>query len=314
MNLIKLKDIIKPNDDFFNQYLKGKYAYWVHMRYIVPFDLMKHEGYVACEVDINKLLKQEDGTYPIPYGVPYKDIYEEGMERYVDKYETDNVNNIIKYRLKNQFTADSNITIDELKKFRTWLATQLLLFDTNNLGEQLNSIYSEEETHVLTYYKKGMYDDVIKYLSVFGSMENVLQNINSSSCGCNADLSSLYNLSLTTCDPLSIYKKNIYERMVQMFSTVRFWGQFPKEFILEFKKYIDNIIKCNFKLTKSPYVSDYADCGCNDNDDQENMIAILNRLSNALKYIADGNLLGRKNYIYDAFHDWSVYLYELMEW
>ena len=32
MNIIKLKDVIMPNDipqaEYFNKYLKGKYAYW----------------------------------------------------------------------------------------------------------------------------------------------------------------------------------------------------------------------------------------------------------------------------------------------
>lgn len=314
MNIIKLKDIIKPNDELFNSYLKGKYAYWVHMRYIVPFDFMKHEGYVECELDIKQLLLKEDGTLPKPFGAPYIDVYKEDMFPYIDMYETDRANSVIKYALLNGYTPDSNITIEELKKFRTWLATNLLLFDVNNDGEPL---YNENDIHVLKYYKGGMYDDVVKALSTFGgnNESNVtLEQLGQSTCGCSSDLSSLYNLSVNVCDSMTIYRKNIYTHMVEMFSKIDFWSQFPSPFILEFKKYIDNIIKCNFKLTKSQYISEYADCGCINNDEQADMIAILKRLSQSLQYIADNNTIGNKNYINDSLRDWSSRLYELMEW
>lgn len=315
MNIIKLKDINKQGDTFFNKHLKGKYAYWVHMRYIVSFDHMRHEGYVACEEDIDKLLIKEDGTYPKPFGAPYIDIYNSDIVPYIDIYETDKANCIVKYRMQNEYATDCNITIDELKKFRTWLATQLLRFDQDNLGNQSNIIYDNKETHVLEYYKNGMYDDVVKYLSVFGQSEVALSNIETSSCGCgNNNLSSLYNSSLSTCDALFIYRKNIYKKMVEIFSNIDFWNQFPKEFILEFKKYIDNIIKCDFKLSQSSYISDFIDCGCSNIDDQSLLQTILKRLSESLQYIAEGQLMGHKNYIADSFKEWSEKLYEIMEW
>ena len=34
----------------------------------------------------------------------------------------------------------------------------------------------------------------------------------------------------------------------------------------------------------------------------------------ALIYGMDENISGKKKYITDAFNNWSVYLYELMEW
>lgn len=316
MNIIKLKDIIKPNDDFFNNHLKGKYAYWIHMRYIVPLSLMGHEGYVACEEDVNKLLKKEDGTYPKPYGVPYIDVYDCDITPYVDICATEKANNIMFYYMQNNYVTDSNITLDEIKKFRTWLASQLLKFDQNNLGEQKYTIYTDQETHVIQYYANGMYDNIIKYLTFFGSTINDL-NINSNPCGCmgSSNLSSLYNTELTTCDPLSIYKKNIYEKMVEMFSNINFWTQFPTEFINEFKKYIDNIIDCNLKLVKTNYESNFVDCTCStNNDEQADNISILKRLSESLGYIIDKNVLSRKNYINSALNDWSKYLYEIMEW
>lgn len=319
MNLIKLKDVIKEGDDFFNKYLKGRYAYWIHMRYIVPFDLMRHEGYVACEENIEKLLKKEDGTYPKPYGCPYIDMCEDcgcNITKYIDIAETDKINCITLYKLHNEYVSDNDITIEELKKFRTWLATQLLKFDENNKEEQCHIMYTDEETHVLEYYKKGMYDLVVKYLSEFGKTDINLNMISMDTCGCagSSNLSSLYNTSLTICDTLAIYRKNIYNKMVEMFSPIDFWTKYPAEFIKEFKKYIDNILKCNFKLTKCDYISDFVDCGCDKTDEQAAMQVILRRLSQALQYIIDGSTRGYKNFINDALRDWSRYLYEQMEW
>lgn len=316
MNIIKLKDIIKPNDQAYNKYLKGKYAYWIHMRYIVPMELMAHEGYVACENDITKLLKKEDGTYPKPFGTYYIDMFEEEMFQYIDICATDKANNVMDFRRVNKYVTDCNITLDEIKKFRTWLAKELLKFDQNNQGLQLNDIYNENTTHILTYYANGMYNEVVKALSAFGASNISLNNIKTSSCGCDSNLSSLYNSSLSTCNPLSIYKKNVYTQMVEIFSNIDFWTKLPKEFINEMKQYIDNIIQCNLKLTKSEYVTSFNDCGCSQNQssEQDEAISILKSLSESLNYIYYNDILGHKNYIMNSLNDWSTTLYELMEW
>lgn len=329
MNIIKLKDIVMPDSEpqaaFFNRFLKGKYAYWVHMRYVVPIGLtlvdgqlvgMKHEGYVACENDIKELLQKEDGTYPQPYGTECIDVY--NIINYVDVVETDRANNIMEFVLKNSFAPDADITTDELKRFRTWLAETLLSMDQNDKGMQMNLIFDDSQAHVLNYYKNGMYDSVIKILTEFGQSElNYTDNITLSTCGCNhtsSNLSSLYNSSVTLCDPISIYKKNLYDKMVQMFSSIDFWTQWSPEFIFEFKKYIDNIIKLNLPFSQSLLVEKFMDCDCIDKSSQEESMEILKRLSVALNYIYIGEVSGHKNYVTSALTDWSSMLYEIMEW
>lgn len=330
MNIIKLKDIIMPDDmpqaSFFNTYLKGKYAYWVQMRYIVPFDLtmvdgvligMNHEGYVACEEDITKLLQREDGTWPKPYGSKNIDIYEDpNFLQYIDELETDRINSTVEFRLKNKYTPDDDITIDELKNFRTWLASELLLMDQTELGEQKNSYFTEPETHVLKYYASNMFDSTIKILTEFGQKRVEFNTLNNSSCGCSStNLSSLYNTELNVCDPIMIYRKNLYEKMIQMFSEISFWDRWAPEFILTFKKYIDNIINTNLPLKNQPLMEAFNDCGCLSADKtQESFIGILKRLSISLEYIYKGNTAGHKNYITGALIDWSTELYESMQW
>ena len=107
MNIVKLKDIIKPGDDFFNNYLKGKYAWWVHMRYIIPFDKMGVHGYIACEEDINDLFKP-------PYGTEFRDTYDQNMWPYIDEQATDSANCWHQFETKNKYSTTSNITINDV--------------------------------------------------------------------------------------------------------------------------------------------------------------------------------------------------------
>ena len=167
MNIIKLKDILMPDkynmSEMYNMHLKGKYAYWIQMRYIVPFEFMGHEGYVACEEDITKLLMKADGTYPKPYGCPYIDMYDEDkcIMRYIDLEATDIANNISKYRTANDQTTDFDITISELKLFRKKLATMILDYNNIYINDSGSLIDSVEES-VLKYYMNDMYDEVVK--------------------------------------------------------------------------------------------------------------------------------------------------------
>lgn len=319
MNIIKLKDQImpttNPNHEYFNKYLKGKYAYWVQTRYIVSFEHLRHEGYIACEEDITKLLKKEDGSYPKPYGAPYVDVYESGIMKYVDTVETDRINNIDEFKIKNSYTSDDDITIDELKKFRSWLAATLLKMDQNESGEQKYNILNSIETHLLQYYANDMYDEIIKGLTDFSSSSISLSSVNTSTCGCqNSNINSLYGSNLSICDPIAIYRNNVYNKMVELFSNYSFWAQWAPEFINEFKKYIDNIINCDFILSKTTWVDSFVDCVCQDKQTQDNFLEILKNLSMSLGYIRDNQINGHKNYINDSLLKWAQMLYENMSW
>lgn len=329
MNVIKLKDIVMPGESFdayiFNKYLKGKYAYWVQMRYIVPMGLqmddvfgipvgMKHEGYVACEEDITKLLQHSDASFPKPYGSPCLDVY--NYFSYVDSKETDRINSIKEYKMQNNYTTDPDITIDEVKKFRTWLANILLYMDQYERdGAQKYDLLNESDTHVLSYYKNNMYDNTVKILSEFGKTQTQLISVDKA-CGCcgNNDLSSLYNTDLNICDTLAVYRKNIYMKMVEMFSNIDFWKKWSKTFIGEFKKYVYNIIKLDLPLTSTDYVVKFVECGCVDDDDQKAMKDILENLYKSLHYIETDDVVGHKNFIRDSLYNWSSMLYEKMQW
>ena len=320
MNIIKLKDILMPDkynmSEMYNMHLKGKYAYWIQMRYIVPFEFMGHEGYVACEEDITKLLMKADGTYPKPYGCPYIDMYDEDkcIMRYIDLEETDIANNISKYRTANDQTTDFDITISELKLFRKKLATMILDYNNiyiNNSGSLIDSV----EESVLKYYMNDMYDEAVKSLLMFGNQQVTLSTVDTT-CGCcsSTNLASLNNSSLNICDPLSIYRKSIYNKMVTMFSDVEFWKRWPNELLVAMKKYIDNILKVGLNVNNNTVdPSIYRDCTCSNSNTNTNQ-NILEKLSKSLDYMIEGQEKSHYNYIKDSLYNWASLLYEYMQW
>lgn len=319
MNIIKLKDTLMPDkynmSEMYNKHLKGKYAYWIQMRYIVPFDFMRHEGYVACEEDITKLLMKADGTYPKPYGCPYIDMYDEDrcIIRFIDLAETDRANNISGFRTANTQVPDHDITISELKQFRRMLATLILDYNNIYINDSGSMLTTIEET-TMNYYANNMIDGVIKGLSLFNNQQ-IITVPTSSTCNCmSSTLATLNSSTLDVCDPLSIYRKSVYNKMVEMFSDVEFWKRWPKELLITMKKYIDNILRVGLIINNSTIdPSIYKDCTCNSSDSNSNQ-AILEKLSNSLNYIIEGQEKNHYNYIKDSLYNWASLLYEFMQW
>lgn len=311
MNIIKFKDIIIEGDELFNAKFKGKYAYWVRMQYAISFNDMSTTDYVRYETydDLYSMVNED--------GVDY--LCTDKYSEYIDYYETDRANKISRFILKNSFAPDEDITLEEIKKFRTWLASTLLNFEEFDVGtEEECVIFDEQEKHVLEYYKNGMYNEVVKFLGDFGTVQTTASILSQSTSPCSCQ--NNYNTSMvvptiSTCDPLYIYKNNIYKKMVEMFGNAAFWMNFDNGgFIEEFKKYIDNILQCGLLLYKSQYISDFVDCGCDTTNNQAEMVRILQNLSQSLQYIIDKDFHGHKNFMNDSFDKWARYLYENMEW
>lgn len=315
MNIIKLRDIVMPETcalaKFFNKNLKGKYAYWIQMRYIFPMDSLDYKTYIQYE--------QYDHVHFLgPTILPHIDLYSEECSMYdfaqvyVDIETTEAINNVNEYSFANDYVADFDVDITKLRNFRSWLAAELLKFNTGITGEYLNK-YSNEETHMLEYYKNGMYNDVIKYLEVFGYQNAVLNN-SATTCGCCSSSSITFNLNLNnSCDAKSIYVNNLHALMVQTFENVNFWMQFNKEFIKTFKKYIDNIVKTGL-IVNTVSTNKFVDCNCSNSSGRSSNEMLLVRLSEALQYIIDDDTNNHKNFIHDALYNWAEYLYDHMQW
>lgn len=314
MNIVKLKDIVMPEEfrlsRFFNKNLKGKYAYWVQMRYIFPLESLDYRTYIQYEqLDAADFLGENI--------LPHIDLYSEDCcmfdfaQNYIDHEETETVNGINEYRISNEYVVDYNVDITKLKQFRTWLANEILLLNSSIDGEY-NTDLTSNQIHMLEFYQNDMYNEVIKQLSIFGVDNSFTALGTNSNCGCCSPNSNLLNITLpTTCKPIEIYTKNLHNLMVKTFEDTTFWLKFNVEFLKLFKLYIDNIIKAGFVITTNDIDKMYVKCDCQSSN---NHTAILQNLSTALEYMIDNNVVNHRNFIHDALYKWAENLYDYMYW
>lgn len=320
MNIVKLKDIVMPNEfkmaDFFNSKLKGRYAYWIQMRYIFPLESLNYSSYIKYEqADPIDFLSDNTPDHIDLYSEEYCMI--DFVNVFVDLCATEEANNAYEFIASNAYATDADIDINRLRGFRTWLAAELLKLDYGLYNEHLGK-YSNEVIHMLEFYKNGMYNDVVKYLNIFGgvTVNSTGRNISNCGCGCNNNVSSLYNIdTISVCDPKAIYISNIHDMMVKTFEEPSFWIKTNIDFVKVFKKYIDNIIKAGFIVNiPTDKSTKFVECDCNNIVSTNKSNSILNKLSIALGYIIDENTVGNINFIHDALYNWAEYLYDYMEW
>ena len=330
MNIVKLKDIILDEScglssekiELFNTQFKGRYVHCINWTYLVPLEAMDNEAAIELSEEL-----QNSTTTITSIDQPWFYLHE--LAEYVDVNDTEKVNAIYKYIEYNSFTPDKELTLEEIKKFRTWLATVLFNLLSTEPDVEKNTIA------MLNYYKNEMNDNVIDTLASFHvdmpqvsiytagvqgvTGINVLSPVKKSSCSCTQ--SSIAALlaqpsSVSVCDPIAIYRRALYTQMVDVFSDINFWMEREKELLLEIKHYIDAIIKLNLPLTASQYVSELYDCNCLTGTDsaQERLMSILKNLSTAFDYMANDNVTGHKNFIGDTLNQWAAKLYEIMRW
>lgn len=270
MNLIKFKDNIRPGDAYFNTYLKDQYAYWVRMRYVIPMSVISIHDYVSLERDID-LLKTLD---PI-----YWDLEDPGdMKAYIDEVETNKINDPKTYEHHNRYVCDPDITTEEVKKFRTWLANQLLTNRTNNWKEE----------RVFKYYSGGMMDDTVRWFAE-SPVTGPMNPITTTPCGCG-QVSTQSTNSLRVCDPLLIYRESIRNQMMVLFSDLYFWLGLPLPLLKEIKIYLDHITRLGLQLRKTD--DRFVDC-CDKNSNKINLEGV----SKAFEYMILDEVNGNKNFI-----------------
>ena len=315
MNIVKFKDTITESE-FFNENLKGKYALAANFMYVIPLGMAGVTDTASHIVELERLQLVELSMGELVFdiagetfhlGREYEYVLFEDYASYVDSYET-----IEKYIYLNEFTTDDDITLDELKRFRTWLAEVLYANDVwiDNWSDDPDKL-----RYMLQYYIQEMYDQVVKSLMKFNNYVDINSITKQSGCGCANGTVSYTTDVLSVCDPLLIYRHNMYKYMIEIFSDISYWlGQV--EICGEMKKYIDNIIKLGLPLASVSLYDKFADCTCIniDANEQETLTNILKRLSQSLGYIIEDKVSGNRNYISSAFLDWSTFLYEKMRW
>lgn len=313
MNIVKFRDIyLETNDsslttsdiENFNANLRGKYAYVVNWKWVVPMSKMSETEFVNASV-----LDSSQGTEDIPNNlIPFGAIQLDKISDYVDHSETEITNNVSRYLKLNEFVSDSDITIDDAKKFRQYLAEQLLAIKYE---------FVKGETQMLNYYKDNMYDSVVDSLTIFTENNQVqLLYIGKKSCDC-LTTKGLQGQAVVNgqCDPIYEYRRGVYSKMVELFSDYNYWIGLGG-LCIDFKKYIDAIIKYNLPLFISSNINVFDDCTCTSRTDslQERGINTMKNLSLALQYIIDSDVDGHKNFINEALSVFASQYYERMYW
>jgi hypothetical protein len=177
----------------------------------------------------------------------------------------------------------------------------------------LDSITKE----MLNYYREEMHDDTIDHLSYFasGTEHDLISTTNTSSCGCQNNTQIFNQYAISSCNPIYMYRKGVYEKMVSVFSDIDFWLKLNKDFLKEIKRYIDGIIKCNLPLHTSQFSTTLHDCGClTRNNVQEERMQILIDLSSCFYFLESQNYVNKKNHISLTLNKWASLLYERMRW
>ncbi len=242
--------------------------------------------------------------------VPLIDVNEYWL--YVDQIATAKINDVAALEVYNKFTSDDEITEDELRKFRTWLAQSFL-----DYGLELTDI----QTGTLNYYANELTDTTTTMLySLQSSIQPKLYSaaINQT-CSCQSKTTNLASLfttnELTVCDPLALYRQMIHNQMVLMLSDSKFWSKYLL-LIDEVIRYLNGILKLNFPLySKSALSTQFIDCSKLNEKDLGQMegVRTLTNTITALEYIKDEKTAEHQNFINESLTKFAN-IYELLRW
>lgn len=316
----------------FNDFFKGKYCYLLrgdNTIYAVAFDTEEVNGatveyyeniimslyYFVPDSGIKNILLLTSSTPDWDNGDGTGLKYELSAiwSEFIDQILTDKSNSVDRYIALNRFEPDSDLTIDDLKRFRTWIAD--CLYEAYVDGQEE---VDEKFKNMVNYYRNEMNDDATNLIHIFSDGISATATLPAShvGCGCNTfNVGSMTNISV--CDILDTYRKNIHDYMVEQFSKASLWMNVDDEpdFLIMFKKYIDEIILNDFPLYAINPIG-YADCAClsDQASNQEQLMKILKNLSISIQYMIDGSVSSHKNFVYENLYNWANSLYEIMRW
>lgn len=330
MNIVKFKDIMKEGDEIFNSLFRGKYCYCVHWRWCITLEENTPENYI-------EISKQEDPIPPIPEGVTYITLAD--YTDYIDMAATNKVNKVDSYLLSNSYIP-SDYTLDQIKKFRTFVATALLVAEAE-WDEEYDVTLTDKIEKMLQYYKNGMFDDIVKALMAFANSTSLnisgtytdcgcgntttansitkiantaagIYTNTAGGCGCSSANSAL--LLANACDCVSLYRNNIRAFMIDVFSDWKFWDLVSDTVVPDMINMLKAILDAGLPFNTLNTDVVFGDCSCMNQGSDDTGRLIVSNLIKALTYIKDEDVVAHKNFIKNSLYAWASKLYEYMEW
>ncbi len=327
MNIVKFKDIMldetDPRAPLFNEKFRGKYCWCVNWKWCVSFDDMDEVAYCAAS-----------SADSVPEGTEFLLITDCGD--LADQDAVTRINSIDSYILSNSYVP-SEFTLDQIKKFRTFTAESLL---ANSIAwdTEYDETLSDKITKMLTYYKNGMLDEVIKTLAAFSDSAALNVTGTYTDCGCGGttsgasvvlkDQSGMYRsasscgcssanaalLLANTCDCVGLYRGKIRNFMIDIFSDWRFWDKVTDTVVPDMIEMLKAILEAGLPLSFNSTDVIYGDCSCLGGNTDEAGKLIISNLIKALTYIKDEDVVAHKNFVKNSLFAWASKLYEWMEW
>lgn len=292
MNIVKFKDIIIEGDDSFNTYLKGQYVYAINWQWLHP---------ITQDFGNKEYISASKNPLELTIHIAYTDYID-----YIDMDETTRINDVKLFMYKNTQKTDIDITIEEVKKFRTNLA--IWLWEYNLINEN----FDVKTRTMVNYYRQNMNDETTRTLiNIMGTPYVPLTAstfVGYNNCGCGS--SSVQQLqSSSGCDTLATYIQAIHSIMLNTFSDYNFWLD-KTEICQRMIKYIQTIINQNLPLTTD---TDVINCSTIHIDYQLRHQQQLQNVITALEYIVNDDIKGNKNFITQALQYFAE-MYEMLQW
>lgn len=303
MNIIKFKDVTIEGNDFFNNYLSGKYALAVQYKYVYP--LMTNGITLLEYIQLEKTLNSVDvlpveGTYML-----YSEI-ESHIADTTWQDQNDEFDNLLMYNN----IYDKEVSLEEANTYRKAVATFL---HDGILPEKL----SLSDNVMIDYYMMDMIDTTIINLN---SMINANTHCNTphSSCGCNSTTNnSSYNIQIAygCLSPIDFYKFNIKSYMIYTFSTIDFWQKCNVIVLENIIKYTQAVIDYNLPINRSNQILN-VNCTCASAgliSDQLYLQSILSNFIESLRLIINDDILNNKLTITNSLNAYAL-IYESLRW
>lgn len=292
MNIVKFKDVILEGDDLFNTYLKGQYVYAINWQWLHP---------ITPDFGNREYISASKNPLELTIRIGYTDYID-----YIDMDETTRINDVKLFMYKNTQKTDIDITIEDVKKFRTNLA--IWLWDYNLINEN----FDVKIRTMVNYYRQNMNDETTRILiNIMGttySPVTVSTFVSSNTCGCGS--TNVQQLqSSGSCNTLDTYVQAIHFIMFNTFSDYTFWLD-KTEICQRMIKYLQTIINQNLPLTTE---TDVINCSTIHIDYQLRHQQQLQNVITALEYIVNDDINGNKNFITQALRGFAE-MYDRLQW